>query len=215
MIQENIPTFPPIKCIDFINNCWRIFNQSIQDYHRIDDIDVPIQNPYPKNDLQHLLYLKNWIDTIQWHLEDLIRDPKIDPKEGMKLKYRIDASNQERTDLVESIDVYFLNWYQDTKPLAGAKINTESPAWTVDRLSILALKIYHMEEQVQRSYTSLTHKNQCRKKLYLLQIQQEDLFTAIEELLEDIQSGRKYIKVYKQMKMYNDETLNPILYKNQ
>ncbi|XCI75884.1 MAG: DUF4254 domain-containing protein [Flavobacteriales bacterium] len=199
--------------IRFIDNCWGVFNQSIQDYHQLNDIDAPIQNPYSKNDLQHLLYLKNWIDTVQWHLEDLIRNPKIDPREGMKFKHRIDASNQERTDLVEFIDVYFLNWYQNTKPLIRAKINTESPAWAVDRLSILALKIYHMEEQVQRKDTSVTHKNQCRQKLHLLQIQQEDLSTAIEELFEDIQTGRKYMKVYKQIKMYNDETLNPILYK--
>lgn len=205
---------PPMKVTSFGDSCREIFNQSIGDYHRFDEVDALIQNPYPKGEIEYLLYTKSWIDTVQWHLEDLIRDPAIDPQEGIQLKRRIDISNQERTDLVEFIDTYFLDRYKNIKPSPRAKINTESPAWAIDRLSILTLKIYHMDEQVQRVDISKTHKKQCQQKLYILQVQQKDLSTSIEELLEDIEAGRRCMKVYKQMKMYNDETLNPILYKN-
>lgn len=203
-----------MKITSFSDTGWEIFNQSILDYHRLDDVNATIQNPYTEDDIKYLLYLKNWIDTVQWHLEDLIRDPGIHPKKGLEIKRRIDAYNQERTNLVEFIDSYFLDRYKNITPLTGAKVNTESPAWTIDRLSILALKIYHMDEQVQRHNVSATHKENCKQKLYILQAQKKDLSTAIEELLEDIEAGRKYMKVYKQIKMYNDETLNPILYKN-
>ncbi|TWP27767.1 DUF4254 domain-containing protein [Apibacter muscae] len=198
--------------MNFTENAWRIFNQSIEHYHKLDRVDQEIKNPYPNHSIEHLLYLKNWIDTVQWHLEDLIRDPKIDPIEALELKRKIDASNQERTDRVENLDGWFLEKFKDVNILSEAKINTESPAWALDRFSILALKIYHMNMEVNREDASTTHIQNCKEKLSILKEQHKDLSIAIEELLEDYKHGRKYMKVYKQMKMYNDEDLNPILY---
>ena len=190
----------------------RIFEQSITDYHKNDDVETPINNPYPLKSIEYYLYLKNWIDTVQWHLEDIIRAPQIDPVEALQIKRRIDKSNQDRTDLVELIDSYFLDQYKDIKPAKDATINTESPAWAIDRLSILALKIHHMRQETERTDTSDEHRAQCQQKLNVLLEQQEDLSTAIGQLLDDIRAGRKYMKVYKQMKMYNDPELNPVLY---
>ncbi len=189
-----------------------IFEQAINDYHVVDDVDQPLKNPYEVGTIEYYLYVKNWIDTVQWHFEDIIRDPKIDPEAALVLKRRIDKSNQDRTDLVEMIDSYFLDKYKDVKVLPDATINTESPAWAVDRLSILALKIYHMREQVDRKDADAEHIAKCQQKLDVLLEQQKDLSTAIDQLLADIEAGRKYMKVYKQMKMYNDPSTNPILY---
>ena len=191
---------------------WKIFEQSIADYHKHDDVDTPISNPYETKTIEYYLYLKNWIDTVQWHLEDIIRDPEIDPVEALKIKRRIDKSNQDRTDLVELIDSYFLDKFKDVKPAADATINTESPAWAIDRYSILSLKIYHMREQVERAEATEEHRAKCQAKLNVLLEQQVDLSTAIDQLLDDIENGRKYMKVYKQMKMYNDPSTNPVLY---
>lgn len=191
-----------------------IFNQAIKDYHVKDNVDTPINNPYDRESIENRLYLKCWIDTVQWHLEDIIRDPHIDPIEALQIKRRIDRSNQDRTDLVEQIDSYFRQLYCDVAVLPDARINTESPAWAIDRLSILALKIYHMQEQVDREEASEEHREKCKSKLNVLLEQQKDLSTAIDQLLEDIAEGRKYMKVYRQMKMYNDPSTNPILYKN-
>lgn len=196
----------------FTSLCNRIFQRSIEDYHRHDHVDTPITNPYEAGSIEHLLYHKNWIDTVQWHLEDIIRDPQIDPVEALAIKRRIDASNQERTDMVEYIDSYFLDKYKEVQPLADARINTETPAWAVDRLSILALKIYHMAQEVAREDVSAEHRAACQTKLDVLLTQRTDLSQAIEELLADIEAGRKYMKLYKQMKMYNDPALNPVLY---
>ena len=197
----------------FTQCAYPIFEQSIVDYHVHDDVDHPIQNPYQEGSIEAYLYVKNWIDTVQWHLEDLIRDPQIDPVAALALKRRIDKSNQDRTDLVEMIDSYFLTIYKDVKVKEDATINTESPAWAVDRLSILALKIYHMKEQVNRADASEEHRATCQKKLDVLLEQQKDLSGAIDQLIADIEAGRKYMKVYKQMKMYNDPSTNPVLYK--
>ena len=197
----------------FTENANEIFNQAIADYHIKDNIDTPINNPFEKGTIENRLYLKCWIDTVQWHFEDIIRDPQIDPAEALVLKRRIDKSNQDRTDLVEQIDSYFREVYKDVKVLDDARINTESPAWAVDRLSILALKIYHMKEQVERPEASEEHKAKCQAKLNVLLEQQVDLSTAIDQLLEDIEAGRKYMKGYRQMKMYNDPSTNPVLYK--
>ena len=198
--------------IMFTSKSNRIFAQVIDDYHRCDDVDAPVRNPYANGSIEYLLYLKNWIDTVQWHLEDIIRDPNIDPVEALKIKRRIDRSNQERTDMVEYIDSYFLDLYKDVRVAADATVNTESPAWAIDRLSILALKIYHMRQETQRSDVDEAHRDACRNKLDVLLSQQVDLSRAIEELIEDIEAGRKYMKTYKQMKMYNDPALNPVLY---
>ena len=198
------PTFTDL-CID-------IFSQAINDYHKTDNVDCPISNPYAKGTIEYSLYLKNWIDTVQWHLEDLIRDPEIDPTAALALKRRIDKSNQDRTDLVEQIDSYFLQYYSQVTLQADARLNTESPAWAIDRLSILILKIYHMQEQVERTDASAEHKARCQQKLDILLQQRTDLSTAIDQLLEDFEAGRKYMKVYKQMKMYNDPSTNPVLY---
>ena len=196
----------------FTESSWKIFEQSIADYHKHDDVDTPIANPFQIKTIEYYLYLKNWIDTVQWHLEDIIRNPEIDPVEALKIKRRIDKSNQDRTDLVELIDSYFLDKYKGVTIADNAVINTESPAWAVDRFSILALKIYHMQEQVGRNDVSAEHKAQCQNKLNILLEQKKDLGTAIDQLLDDISAGRKYMKVYKQMKMYNDPNLNPVLY---
>ena len=197
----------------FTEKANKIFNQAIADYHIKDNIDTPINNPYEDGSIENRLYLKCWIDTVQWHLEDIIRDPHIDPTEALALKRRIDHSNQDRTDLVEEIDSYFRKLYSDIKPLADARLNTESPAWAIDRLSILALKIWHMQEQTERKDADAAHVEKCQAKLQVLLEQQVDLSTAIDQLLEDIEQGRKYMKVYRQMKMYNDPSTNPILYK--
>ncbi|WP_311440100.1 DUF4254 domain-containing protein [Hoylesella buccalis] len=199
--------------MSFSEQCNKIFQRAIDDYHVHDDIDTPINNPYDEGTIENRLYLKCWIDTVQWHFEDIIRDPNIDPIEALALKRRIDRSNQDRTDLVEQIDSYFRQKYSEVKVLPDARINTESPAWAIDRLSILALKIYHMREQVERQDASKEHKDTCTAKLNVLLEQQKDLGTAIDQLLEDIQEGRKYMKVYRQMKMYNDPSTNPVLYK--
>lgn len=196
----------------FTELCNSIFVRVIDDYHKTDNVDTPINNPFEFKTIEYYLYLKNWIDTVQWHFEDIIRDPNIDPAEALVLKRRIDKSNQDRTDLVELIDSYFLDKYKDVTVLPEAVINTESPAWAVDRLSILALKIYHMQEQVDRTDASEEHIAQCTKKLNVLLEQRQDLSSAIEQLISDIESGRRYMKVYKQMKMYNDPDTNPVLY---
>lgn len=196
----------------FTELCNPIFVQVINDYHKTDNVDTPASNPYPMKTIEYFLYLKNWIDTVQWHLEDIIRDPNIDPVAALDLKRRIDKSNQDRTDLVELIDSYFLDKYNDVQVKADATVNTESPAWAVDRLSILALKIYHMRQEVERTDTTPAHRAQCEAKLNVLLEQQKDLSAAIDQLITDIEEGRKYMKVYRQMKMYNDPALNPILY---
>jgi hypothetical protein len=198
----------------FTEHCNQIFNQAIRDYHIKDDIETPISNPYGYDTIENRLYLKCWIDTVQWHFEDIIRDPHIDPIEALQLKRRIDRSNQDRTDLVEQIDSYFRQQYSDVRVLPDARINTESPAWAIDRLSILALKIYHMREQAEREDASSEHREKCKGKLNVLLEQQKDLSTAIDQLLEDIAAGRIYMKVYRQMKMYNDPSTNPVLYGN-
>ena len=197
----------------FSEYAWSIFNRSIEDYHITDDVDATKPNHYENNSLEQILYDKNWIDTVQWHLEDIIRDENIDPVKALEIKRRIDASNQKRTDLVEFIDSWFLNKYKNTTPNADAKINTETPAWAVDRLSILALKVYHMDLEANRASASDEHREKCQMKLNTLLEQKKDLSSAIDELLNDIENGLVKIKTYKQMKMYNDETLNPILYK--
>ena len=201
------PTFTDL-CID-------IFSQAINDYHKTDNVDCPISNPYAKGTIEYSLYLKNWIDTVQWHLEDLIRDPEIDPTAALALKRRIDKSNQDRTDLVEQIDSYFLQYYSQVTLQADARLNTESPAWAIDRLSILILKIYHMQEQVQRTDASDEHIQRCNNKLNVLLEQKGDLSGAINQLLDDLQAGRVRMKVYRQMKMYNDPSTNPVLYQQQ
>lgn len=196
----------------FTSKANKIFKDVIEKYHVINTVDQPFENAYPKSNLiEHLLYRKCWIDTVQWHYEDIIRDPNIYLVAALTLKRQIDASNQDRTDMVEYIDSYFLEKYKDVMPKASATINTESPAWGIDRLSILALKIYHMNEEAIRKDASESHREACQKKLDILLEQRVDLSTAIDTLLNDIEKGDKYMKVYKQMKMYNDDALNPVL----
>ena len=198
--------------MEFTELCQPIFEAAINDYHVADNVDTPINNPYQKGTIEHDLYLKCWIDTVQWHFEDIIRDPAIEPSAALVLKRRIDKSNQDRTDLVERIDSYFLTLYKDVTPLPDATINTESPAWAIDRLSILALKIYHMRLEADRKDATADHRQKCAAKLNVLLEQQKDLSSAINTLIEDIANGKKYMKVYKQMKMYNDTETNPVLY---
>ena len=189
-----------------------LFDKLIAKYHVIDDVDQSFENPFDKTTFEHLLYRKNWIDTVQWHYEDIIRLPDINPVDAIVLKRKIDASNQDRTDMVEFIDSYFLDKFKDVSVKEGAKINSETPAWAIDRLSILALKIYHMNEEATRESASVEHRAKCQEKLNVLLEQRVDLSTAIDDLLHDFSTGEKYVKVYKQMKMYNDEDTNPMLY---
>jgi hypothetical protein len=198
--------------MSFSTSAWDIFSKSVEDYHINDNIDFPINNPFEKGSLEQLLYAKNWIDTVQWHLEDIIRDENIDPVDALKLKRRIDASNQQRTDLVEYIDSWFLQKYQNITPKSEAKINTETVAWAIDRLSILVLKVYHMNQEATRESASDEHRAKCTEKLNVLLEQKKDLSQAIDFLLEEIEKGNVKMKTYKQMKMYNDESLNPVLY---
>jgi len=190
-----------------------LFDKLIEEYHKIDEVDQPFENPFDPNSFEHLLYRKSWIDTVQWHYEDIIRLPDIDPVEALVLKRKIDASNQDRTDMVEYVDSYFLDKFKDVAVKEDAKINSETPAWAIDRLSILALKIYHMQEEATRESASESHRNKCQDKLNILLEQRIDLSTAIDDLLHDFSTGDKYVKVYKQMKMYNDSDTNPMLYK--
>ncbi len=193
----------------------KIFKEVIDTYHLQNTVEQAFENPFNKDTqlIEHLLYRKCWIDTVQWHYEDIIRDPNIDPVEALTLKRMIDASNQDRTDMVEFIDSYFLEKFKHVTPKSSATINSESPAWAIDRLSILALKIYHMDEEVKREDASEDHRKNCKTKLNILLEQRVDLSSAIDRLLEDIENGDKYMKVYKQMKMYNDDELNPVLRK--
>ena len=194
--------------------CYSVFQHSIDDYHVHDHVDTPLKNPYSKESFESLLYAKNWIDTVQWHLEDIIRLPEINPVEALQIKRRIDKSNQERTDMVERIDDYFLEKFSAVVPKESARINSETPAWLLDRMSILMLKIYHMREQTERKDVSEDHLKKCQSKLSVLLEQQLDMHTASEQLIEDIKNGDRKIKVYRQMKMYNDASLNPMLYAN-
>ena len=198
----------------FTEKANNIFRQAIADYHVTDNVDAPIHNPFAAGTIEATLYHKCWIDTVQWHYEDIIRDPQIDPVEALQLKRRIDKSNQDRTDMVEDIDTYFREEYKGVTAWPDATINTESPAWAIDRLSILALKIWHMKEQTERQDATEDHLATCRGKLAVLLEQQQDLSSAIDQLLSDIAAGRKYMKVYRQMKMYNDPDTNPVLYKH-
>lgn len=196
----------------FTENCYKIFEQSVADYHIDDNVDAPSRQPYAEGTIEAVLYAKNRIDAVQWHLEDIIRDPDIDPVAALALKRRIDKSNQDRTDMVEELDSYFRSKYADVKVLDNATINTESPAWALDRLSILALKIYHMKTETDRADATEEHRARCAAKLAVLEEQRADLISAVDTLLDDIAAGRKYMKVYRQMKMYNDVDTNPVLY---
>jgi hypothetical protein len=194
------------------HECYAIFHRSIHDYHKIDNVDTPIQNPYPIGSFEALLYHKNWIDTVQWHLEDIIRLPEINPSEALLIKRRIDKSNQDRTDRVEQIDDHFLVHFKSVIPKQGTRINSETPAWLLDRMSILMLKIFHMKEQTERVDAGADHIAKCQAKLAVLMEQKTDMQLAFDELTEDIGSGNRRFKVYRQMKMYNDASLNPMLY---
>ena len=194
-------------------NCIEIFNKAINNYHVVDDVYQSFSNPFGEDSIESTMYLKSWIDTVQWHYEDIIRDPNIQPEAGMDMKRKIDKSNQHRTDVVEQLDDYYITLFKAVTPQSNAKLNTESPGWVVDRISILSLKIYHMQEQVDRNDTDEAHKKQCLNKLNILLEQKEDISKSFNDLLEEIENGEKQIKVYRQMKMYNDDTLNPVLYK--
>lgn len=199
--------------MSFTQLCCRVFCQAINDYHVKDDVEAIVSNPYERDEIENRLYLKCWIDTVRWHFEDMIRHPHIDPMDALSLIRRIERSSQDRTDIVEQIDSYFKHKYSNVKPLPDATLNTESPAWAIDRLSILELKIYHMREQTMRTDVPHEHTARCRERLAVLLEQECDLSTAIDTLLDDIAAGRKCMKVYRQMKMYNDPSTNPVLYK--
>ncbi len=201
--------------MEFAQLSYQVFEEVVSTYHVIDNVDAKVNNPYSKEDIKYTLFEKCWIDTVQWHLEDVIRDPEINPEYALTIKRRIDISNQCRTDLVEELDTHFLTLFNHIEYSSDATINTESPAWAIDRLSILALKIYHMEYEVKRGDATQEHTTRCNKKLQVLLEQKKDLITAIDQLLYDISNGKKYMKVYRQMKMYNDVNTNPILYKSQ
>lgn len=193
-----------------------IFTRTVSSYHHSENIENrinnPFINPFRENTLDNLLYHKNWIDNVQWDLEDLIREPTIDPEKALQLKRRIDKSNQERTTVVEKVDDFFIEKYKKITHDTDAKLNTESIAWALDRLSILIIKIYHMNLQSQRKTATKAHRESCQSKLLILQEQQKDLIRAVDELIAEVAGGKRIIKVYRQMKMYNDPGLNPVLY---
>jgi len=211
VIEETIDKYYSMR--EFSTICKLVFAIATNDYHLKDDVDVPVKNPFDKQSIEFHLYLKSWIDTVQWHLEDMIRDPDIKPEKALSIKRRIDKLNQERTDIVELIDRHFVYHYKDVQVRPDATINTESPAWAIDRLSILMLKIYHLEQEYMRKDADAQHKQICTEKLSILSAQKKDLSTALNQLLDDIKNGKKHMKVYKQMKMYNDPLFNPVLYK--
>jgi len=193
-------------------DCYRTFERSVADYHRTNDVDAPLHNPFTDGSFEALCYLKNWIDTVQWHLEDIVRDPDIDPVKGLELKRRIDKSNQHRTDVVEQMDDRFVQHFSGVTPAPGARLNSETPAWLLDRMSILVLKIWHMREQTERTDAPADHLARCQSRLAILLEQQEDMARCFDELMEEVAAGTRRIKVYRQMKMYNDSSMNPVLY---
>lgn len=192
--------------------CYKIFEQSVNDYHVHNNVDQSIKNPYSENTFESLLYLKNYIDTVQWHLEDIIRDPNINPVKALEIKRRIDQSNQHRTDVVEKMDDRFVEFFKDAKFSADARLNSETPAWLLDRMSILVLKIYHMKEQTERKDASAEHIAKCNARLSILMEQSADMAGCFDDLMDDVKNGKRRIKVYRQMKMYNDASMNPVLY---
>jgi Protein of unknown function (DUF4254) len=212
VIKSNYLNCPQIHPMLTANQCYEIFQKAIDDYHATDKIETPIENPFPDGSFTNLLYRKTWIDTVQWHLEDIIRTPGIDPEAGMDIKREIDKSNQARTDTVEQMDDFFLHEFENATPKSTARINSETPAWLLDRMSILALKIYHMNEQTRRKDVSAEHIRKCSAKLEILSEQREDMRRAFDELIADIKNGDRQFKVYRQVKMYNDSSLNPALY---
>lgn len=197
--------------MSFSTECNRIFWANTLEYRRLHDVNATFSNPYPPATMQALLCEKNWIDNVQWDLEDIIRNPDIDPTEALGIKRRIDAWNQRRTDIVEQIDTLFFEQFAKVTPKETASLNTESPAWAVDRLSILTLKIYHMQLQATDLTATPEHRARCQQKLDILLTQRVDLSTALDQLLEAYANGEKVMKTYRQMKMYNDPSLNPIL----
>lgn len=196
----------------FASKALKIFEEATADYHKDDSVDAPSRSHYPSDSVEAILYEKNRIDAVQWHLEDIIRDPEIDPSEALGIKRRIDRLNQQRTDMVENLDTYFLEKFANVTPQPDATVNTESPAWAIDRLSILVLKLWHMEEQAARSDSNEEQRKRAQARLAVLKEQRKDLSGAIDALLADIAAGRKYMKVYRQMKLYNDPQTNPVLY---
>ncbi|MBQ2511522.1 MAG: DUF4254 domain-containing protein [Bacteroidales bacterium] len=190
---------------------YSLFEKQVADYHTTDSVDAPLANPYDSTSFEALLWEKSWVDTVQWHLEDLVRPDDVDPLYALQLKRRIDRSNQHRTDLVEQIDDHFMALFASVATLPDARLNTETPAWAIDRLSILALKIYHFTIEANRGDDA--HRTKCQAKLDTLLTQRADLSLAIDQLLDDLAAGRRQMKLYRQMKMYNDPSLNPSLYK--
>lgn len=188
-----------------------LFSKQVIEYHKTDSVDAEQHNPYNAGSFEHTLWEKSWVDTVQWHLEDLIRPDDVEPAYALTLKRRIDRSNQHRTDLVERIDDHFYLQFNEIAPQPDARLNTETPAWAIDRLSILALKIYHFDIEAHRGDDE--HRAKCQAKLDTLLTQRADLTTAIDQLLDDLAAGRRRMKLYRQMKMYNDPSLNPMLYK--
>lgn len=195
-----------------ISEIFNLFERQIAEYHKIDSVDEPSHNPFSVGTFEHLLWEKSHIDTVQWHLEDLIRPDDVDPVEALRLKRWIDRSNQNRTDMVERIDDYYMAQFQAVPHRPDATINTETPAWAIDRLSILALKLYHFGIEVARTDVGPEHHQKCLAKYNTLLQQKSDLIQAIDTLLSELSEGRKVMKLYRQMKMYNDPALNPMLY---
>ena len=177
-------------------------------------IKLPESDHAEVTDFLSLVSKQHFFNFELWHQEDMARDSDAPDSKIAAVKRTIDVLNQQRNDLIEQIDQYLLNILQkkNVQYVKDADMNSETPGSIIDRLSINALKIYHMEEETQRTDVNNDHLKKCSVKVSVLYDQRNDLKKSLDKLLYDLSIGEKQLKVYKQMKMYNDENLNPVLY---
>ena len=177
-------------------------------------VKAPEPDYVEASDFPNLVSMQHYVNFELWHQEDMARDPDATDSKIAAVKRAIDVLNQRRNDMIEQMDQYLLDELQKKKInyTSETEMNSETPGSIIDRLSINALKIYHMDEEIQRLDVTDEHRKKCSGKLSVLQDQRNDLKKSLETLLADLSSGKKRLKVYQQMKMYNDENLNPVLY---
>ena len=176
--------------------------------------ELPQDDSSESADFPSLVSAQHQVNFELWHQEDLARDPDVSDSKIAGVKRAIDVLNQRRNDLIEQLDQFLVNVLsrENVNTTDQTELNSETPGSMIDRLSINALKIYHMNEEIQREDVAESHRKKCFGKLSVLQEQREDLRQCLDKLLVDLSTGKKRLKVYQQMKMYNDESLNPVLY---